>query len=321
MRGVSTTLGANANGYYLDDAPFTGVTVPISPDVRAWDLERIEVLRGPQGTLFGEGSLGGTIRIITAAPRLDAWEAKADEYVSTTRSGGINEGIKAAFNAPLIGDVLAVRLAGTHEVLPGWIDDAAGGRRNINQERYDTLRAKMLFRPSPRLTLNASYWRYDSSNPIDGSAATDDGQASKATILQNRTMYRQYAASLRYDLGWAQAFYSFSKSTFALPVDGSFAQVALDTSVRIAVDTDEVRLGSTSPGPWQWTIGGYLRAARRNDVVDVPAYAILGNSATDSDAGAMFGDATYRLPFAAIDVSAGLRYYTIPSLACFVVPA
>ncbi|HJP68015.1 MAG TPA: TonB-dependent receptor plug domain-containing protein, partial [Sphingomicrobium sp.] len=65
IRGISTSLGANENGYYLDDLPFTGVTVPLSPDVRAWDLDRIEVLRGPQGTLFGEGSMGGTIRILT----------------------------------------------------------------------------------------------------------------------------------------------------------------------------------------------------------------------------------------------------------------
>jgi outer membrane receptor protein involved in Fe transport len=65
IRGISTSLGANENGFYLDDLPFTGVTVPISPDVRAWDLDRVEILRGPQGTLFGEGSMGGTVRILT----------------------------------------------------------------------------------------------------------------------------------------------------------------------------------------------------------------------------------------------------------------
>ena len=73
IRGISTSLGANENGYYLDDLPFTGVTVPIAPDVRAWDLDRVEILRGPQGTLFGEGSMGGTVRILTKGADLDEW--------------------------------------------------------------------------------------------------------------------------------------------------------------------------------------------------------------------------------------------------------
>ncbi|MFD2137132.1 TonB-dependent receptor plug domain-containing protein [Novosphingobium resinovorum] len=92
IRGISTSLGANENGYYLDDLPFTGVTVPLSPDVRAWDLDRVEILRGPQGTLFGEGSMGGTVRILTRGADLDQWEAKGLGMVSDTRGGGTNGG-------------------------------------------------------------------------------------------------------------------------------------------------------------------------------------------------------------------------------------
>ncbi|MGN6224210.1 TonB-dependent receptor plug domain-containing protein, partial [Pseudoxanthomonas sp.] len=58
IRGVSSSLGGNDNGYYLDDIPFTGVTVPWYPEVRSWDIDRVEILKGPQGTLFGEGSMG-----------------------------------------------------------------------------------------------------------------------------------------------------------------------------------------------------------------------------------------------------------------------
>ena len=157
IRGVSTSLGANENGYYLDDLPFTGVTVPLSPDVRAWDLDRVEVLRGPQGTLFGEGSLGGTVRVLTKNADLDNWEAKGSAYLSDTKGGGTNQGIKGAFNAPIVPGILGVRVAGTAEHLPGWIDNSTTGERNLNDQTFTTFRAKALFKPTDRLSINGSY--------------------------------------------------------------------------------------------------------------------------------------------------------------------
>lgn len=120
IRGVTSLSGGNPNGYYLDELPFTGLTTPISPDVRAWDLERVEVLRGPQGTLFGEGSVGGTIRILTKNPEFNEFGARAMSFVSTTSdSDGENYGLKGAVNIPLVDDMLAVRLAGTTERYKG----------------------------------------------------------------------------------------------------------------------------------------------------------------------------------------------------------
>ena len=58
IRGTSSNSGSQSVGYYVDDAPFVGLVLPINPDVRAFDIERIEVLRGPQGTIFGDGSMG-----------------------------------------------------------------------------------------------------------------------------------------------------------------------------------------------------------------------------------------------------------------------
>ncbi|MEG3176670.1 TonB-dependent receptor [Sphingomonas sp. RB3P16] len=310
IRGISTSLGGNANGYYLDDAPFTGVTVPLVPDVRAWDLDRVEVLRGPQGTLFGEGSLGGTVRIITAAPDLGHWQAKADAYASDTEDGGTNLGIKGAINLPLIRDVLAVRVAGTHEVLPGWVDNDSAGRRNLNTERYDTLRTRVTLKPFDGLTLGGSYWYYRAANPINGSAATDDGQFSRSSAVGTRLTYRQYAGNVRYAAAGMEAFYGYSHTAFAFPISGLFVDEPIQGVIAISIDTHEARLTSTRAGPVQWTIGAYSRDARRHDVLEAPFFGVANVSRTTSSARAVFGEVSYTLPAIPVDLSAGLRLYT-----------
>ncbi|MGP7795507.1 TonB-dependent receptor domain-containing protein [Sphingomonas sp. CLY1604] len=309
IRGISTSLGANENGYYLDDLPFTGVTVPIAPDVRAWDLDRVEVLRGPQGTLFGEGSLGGTVRILTKGADLNDWEAKGSTYVSDTEDGGTNRGIKGAFNAPIVPGVLAVRIAGTAEKLPGWIDDATTGRRNLNDQSFTTFRAKARFDPTDRLTINGSYWYYNGSFPGGGASATDDGQQSRSIVLDSGTKYRLYGGSARYDLGGAELFYGYSHNKLDLPQEGPFLGGTLISTIGITVDAHEARIASSGSGPLQWTLGGYARDAKRNDVLSFALFGLDNTSETTSKARALFGEGTYTLPFAPIDLTAGLRYY------------
>ncbi len=309
IRGISTSLGANENGYYLDDLPFTGVTVPLNPDVRAWDLDRIEVLRGPQGTLFGEGSMGGTIRILTKGADLDNWEAKVSGFVSDTDGGATNGGIKGAFNAPIVPGVLAVRVAGTHERFSGWIDNRQAGTRNLNDQNFDTFRAKVRFDPTDRLSITGSYWMFNSSFPQGGSTATDDGQQSRSSVLTSKSRYRLYNGAARYDFGWAELFYGYSHSEYALPQSGPLLGGTLVATIDIDVDAHELRLASTGAGPLQWTVGGYLRKAKRSDGIDFALFGINNIDFTRSKAKAVFGEATYTLGGAPIDITAGLRYY------------
>lgn len=309
IRGISTSLGANENGYYLDDLPFTGVTVPLNPDVRAWDLDRIEVLRGPQGTLFGEGSLGGTIRILTKGADLDNWEAKGLTYVSNTEGGGTNRGIKGAFNAPIIPGVLALRVSGTGERLPGWIDNALTGERNVNDQTFTTFRGKVRFDPTSRLSINGSYWSYKGDFPGGSSQATDDGQQSQSSVLSTAVKYRLYGVNASYDLGSAELFYGYSNNDFDLPQNGSVSGGTLEASINIKVKAHEARLASTGSGPLKWTVGGYARDALRTDDFQFALFGINNISITDSKARAVFGEGTYTLPFAPIDLTAGLRYY------------
>jgi iron complex outermembrane receptor protein len=127
MRGMTSSGGNSATvGFYLDDIPLAGPAsaqnghVVIDPDL--YDLNRIEILRGPQGTLFGSGSMGGTVRLISNQPNLSEFQSTAQSVLSGTDGGGFNHKDNLMINLPLIDDTLALRLVGTEDYTSGWID-------------------------------------------------------------------------------------------------------------------------------------------------------------------------------------------------------
>jgi outer membrane receptor protein involved in Fe transport len=127
MRGMTSSGGNSATvGFYLDDIPLNGPAsaqnghVVIDPDL--YDLNRIEILRGPQGTLFGSGSMGGTVRLISNQPVLSQFQSTAQSVLSGTQGGGFNHKDNLMVNLPLIDDTLAIRLVGTEDYTSGWID-------------------------------------------------------------------------------------------------------------------------------------------------------------------------------------------------------
>lgn len=126
MRGLSSSGGSSPTvGFYLNDYPLTPPAaavvgkVVIDPDL--YDLARVEVLRGPQGTLYGSGSMGGTIKLVTAEPNLTRFEGSANLTVSDTDGGGFNRGVNAMVNMPIVTDRVALRLVGTSKYNDGWI--------------------------------------------------------------------------------------------------------------------------------------------------------------------------------------------------------
>ncbi len=141
IRGITTSPSfENANsgttvGTYFDETPITGAAgrAAAGIDVRPVDIERIEVLRGPQGTAYGSASLGGTLRIIPAKPKLDGFAAKAAAaYSGTSGSGGDNSMIQGVVNIPVVEGKLALRAV-------GYRYDESGFYRNIAGEDPATL--------------------------------------------------------------------------------------------------------------------------------------------------------------------------------------
>ena len=307
IRGISTSLGSNENGYYLDDLPFTGVTVPLNPDVRAWDIDRIEVLRGPQGTLFGEGSMGGTVRILTRDPEFNDWDAKLSLSGSSTSDGGTNRGAKAMINIPLVDDRLALRLAGTKEKFPGWIDNVVTGAQNVNVLEYTSYRAKLRFQPTDALSVGASYWHYKVDGPGGTSTADDRGDADQGVSLAAVIEYSLVGFSAAYDFGPVELAYSFADNSFELPQRGALFGGTLEATIGIDVRSNELRLASKGDRPLQWTLGAYKREAIRRDAFVFALFGLNNTSRTDATSEALFGEATWSLSSAPIDLTLGLR--------------
>lgn len=159
LRGVSGSTESEPQetvGIYIDDVNVTGPGGTnnennSSPDINLFDLQRIEVLKGPQGTLYGAGSMGGTIRLITNPPKTDAYESEVQARLSTTKSGGPSYGGDAMFNIPLVKDQLALRVAATYRQEGGFIDNVSPtlNKNNYNDDSSWLVR-ELFFTPPPR---------------------------------------------------------------------------------------------------------------------------------------------------------------------------
>src|SRR6266853_2146339 len=201
MRGLTSTGGESPTvGFYLDDAVLTpaamaqnGKTV-IDPSL--FDLNRVEVLRGPQGTLYGAGSMGGTIKLVTNPPNPRAFAANLEGIGSVIFCGGFNHTENLMLNVPLLQDVVALRLVGTDKRIDGWIDrvvlspfpievnNSSTARGNVaaapvaaqiarsNWEDLRGGRASLLAQPNERFSATLGYMHQeitqDSPNTIDG---------------------------------------------------------------------------------------------------------------------------------------------------------
>jgi outer membrane receptor protein involved in Fe transport len=158
-----TLRGQNVGGVgstvttYVDDTPFGSSNAlangfGFSGDFDTWDLQRVEVLRGPQGTLYGAGSEGGLLKYVTNPPDPTKFAAAVQaggEDVSHGESAGSAKGM---INLP-IGDRGAFRLSGYSATLPGYIDDPSLGEKDINHGHRDGVRAALLINFSDDLSL------------------------------------------------------------------------------------------------------------------------------------------------------------------------
>jgi iron complex outermembrane recepter protein len=185
MRGISSSGGQFPTvGVYLDDTPVTPPAfaqmgkVVIDPSL--YDLNRVEILRGPQGTLYGSGSMGGAVKLITNQPDATAFAASGEATGSGTQDSGGNYTANLMLNIPLLRDTVALRLVGTDKYIDGWIDrivlnpfpeESNGGftRGNVigapiatrvndvNWEHVKGGRIELLAQPTERLSINAAY--------------------------------------------------------------------------------------------------------------------------------------------------------------------
>jgi outer membrane receptor protein involved in Fe transport len=169
IRGIASTGGAGTTGIYLDDTPIQMRALAFNPDEalpKSFDIDRIEVLRGPQGTLFGAGSEGGTVRYITTQPSLTKSSIYAREEVSYTQGGEPSYEAGVAGGTPIIDGTLGVRASVWYRRDGGYIDrlnpvTLATDEKNANYDQTMLVRLAAVWAPTDNLTVTPSYYYQD----------------------------------------------------------------------------------------------------------------------------------------------------------------
>ena len=301
VRGVSAGgavfNGSSPIGYYLDSVPFGLVKTAIGPDEDAYDLQRIEVLRGPQGTLYGASSEGGLVRVLTNDADLYNFELKARGGLSTTDSGGENYRGDMAINAPIVDGKLAVRAVVGYQDLSGWIDSQV--QTHANDAELRNYRLKIDAQPTDALFIGLSAWstRNDYGAP---STAADNGRNNTAFIPQPiSTNYDAYGAKIVYT---APLFTVTSSSSYLKYQNNSIEDLTpygapgnyFTTDLGSKVATEEIVLNSAAGSAWNWTAGAFYRNGKDDNfqIVTILPVPIAWSDASKSYA--IFGEVGQR---------------------------
>lgn len=161
LRGVRSA-GEATVGLYYDETPLTGPAgttadaSSTSADVNLFDVERVEVLRGPQGTLYGSGSMGGTLRVILNKPDSTQYSGAVEAQGTATKDGGTGYSVKGMVNVPLIQDKLAARVVLYEAEQGGYVDNVLLNKKDINDQHSTGGRLMLGFTPTENITINAS---------------------------------------------------------------------------------------------------------------------------------------------------------------------
>ena len=206
IRGIQAT-GEPTVGVYYDETPVTG-TVGASndaggstPELRLFDVERVEALRGPQGTLYGSGSMGGTLRIIYKKPSYELG-ADFDGSMSGTHHGGANEEMNGMINVPIVDQKVAFRVVGFYKRNSGYIDNTWLRVNNINAEESYGGRAMLRIQPVEQWTIDAAAY-YNKSTTDTPTWLLESGKykTDSRTRQVVRDEVKLYSLTSNYDFG------------------------------------------------------------------------------------------------------------------------
>ncbi|HEV2567969.1 TonB-dependent receptor [Sphingomonas sp.] len=335
IRGIGSndpTLGANPSvAVFLDDVY---IGHPRIANLSLFDIERVEIAKGPQGTLYGRNTIGGAIAVVTRRPSLTQPEVQLN-----AQTVGYGESrLEAAAGAPLIEGTLGFRLAGQITDGSGRVKELTTGRE-VGYESTRNLRASVAWDASPALRFDVigEYGRLTGPGaaltnvlPLPGHATTDPkGDVAYDTFGDNLVRARSLSGRATLDLGAATltaiTAYRSDDSFYAAEADYTTLNLV---SQRIAVDLEqfsqEVRLASVGDAPLTWLLGAsYYREKEREDVTitaggdllrlfGAPVPSSLRESQTrrgreNVDSYAAFGEATYAI-VGGLRLTLGLRY-------------
>ncbi|MDT9601012.1 TonB-dependent receptor [Sphingosinicella rhizophila] len=288
IRGLNTgpQQTSNTAAYYLDDAPVTasgpfaiGSFFTPSPDLG--DVERIEVLKGPQGTLFGANSLGGLVRVISRSPDLDDFAGNVRAEISDTYSGDVGYSARGVVNIPLAQGKAAIRASGSFRHIGGFADNVGTGTKNANESDIYGGRLALRFQPIDNLTIDAVAFLQNieatggaGTDHITGTLTPEYGKYKYNAFadLPSNIKYRLFSGSVDYDFGPISWITTVSYGDLETNILADYTEIYLpfvagfvppDTLVRGNVSpstekwTAESRLVSERLGAFEFILGGY----------------------------------------------------------------
>lgn len=294
LRGIAPVGPGSVVGTYIDDTPLGASNNYARAsffvlDMMPYDVERIEVLRGPQGTLYGAGAMGGLLKYVMRDPSTEALEFRAGvEGFDIAGADDLGWGARAGINVPL-GDTIALRASYFTQNTPGYIENVATGQEDENELEQSGGRASLLWQMSESvsLTLGGLWQRLDSDNNASMAFALADIDPPRAGSgfgdLRTSHPIEQpfskdvdyYSATLNWDLGWGEftsaSSYSSMKTTqrqdasitfgslFPLLTEGLVPEglSLFDLTLELDKWTQEFRLASSDEGRVQWRVGAF----------------------------------------------------------------
>ncbi|MEP6885925.1 MAG: TonB-dependent receptor [Gammaproteobacteria bacterium] len=278
--GVGSTVGV-----YVDETPFGSSTALLNGSVNTgdfdtWDMQRIEVLRGPQGTLYGANTEGGLLKFVTNAPVLGSFSGAAEVAGESVDHGGNGGAVHATLNLPL-GDKVAFRISGFGQDAPGYVDDPSRGVKDVNEGHKSGGRASLLAVPSDnlsiRLTASTQQSKYDGTNVVDVDPATlrplhGDLTQERLFSEPSNFKYSNYNATVDWNAGPVRLLSSTSYGILKTDTDNDLSPLygglagalfggtpgaLLDDNVGLKKFTQEIRLTSAASDFLEWQVGGY----------------------------------------------------------------
>lgn len=345
LRGI--TSGGDISptvGIYVDEVPYGSSTAfaagaQLALDVGLFDIDRIEVLRGPQGTLYGASTMGGLIKYVTVMPDTNSFSGTVNSGVSTTHDGGVSYDMASAVNLPLVSGEAGLRISGFYSHDGGFIDNVALGQENVDQSKVYGGRVDLLLTPSDALSIRINGFTQDVER--NGSSSADynfSGQPIYGDLTQHRELeepfdeqFRLVSATVKYDLGIASltsiSSYQSARSEALSDVSALYVPefagagidlgaVGLEKDTQTDKITQEVRFAGN--GTYiDWLVGGFFTHESSNEFEYLPAYDPGGAPAginfitvdlpSNYKEYAGFATVTYHVT-EKLDVAGGLRY-------------
>ncbi|WP_407353462.1 TonB-dependent receptor [Luteimonas sp. R10] len=281
VRGIATSAGnvqgQTTTGYFLNDVPLTepGWTIAV-PDIDTFDLDRVEVLRGPQGTLFGSASMGGAINYIANLADAGGFDAALESTVSKTRNADLGYSGKAMVNLPIAEDVFAVRGVVNYRSDPGYLDNVGTGVDGANDATVAGGRLSAVLTPGEATTVTwlSLFQQIDSDDNAYRMPALGDLVRDTAIPESTDTDVTIHSLRLDHDFGWAglTALAAWQEKSQDWRFDftpyraGYNADLDLDLTEPLYIASGgesegrsvELRLASPSGGRFEWLVGAML---------------------------------------------------------------